>query len=289
MKTGDLHHQLAADARNLQQLKTLARDDPRAAIKGAAQQFEAFFMQMMLKSMRETLGQDGLFDSDQTRFYTGMLDEQMSQSLGSKGALGFAELLERQLAAGMPENSSASVPADGKFAPSESPVIANTSAKHSPPATAKDFVTSIWSHAGEASAATGIPAHLLVAHAALESGWGRSEPLHADGSPSFNLFGVKAGSSWKGDSVEVATTEYINGKPIATTARFRAYGSYREAFSDYAALIKSNPRFNGLQGVTNGTEFADSLQQSGYATDPMYSAKLLRIIQGNTLRNALLG
>jgi peptidoglycan hydrolase FlgJ len=315
MKAEDYTHRLAADARNLQELKALAKSDPREALKGAAQQFEAFFMQMMLKSMRETLAQDALTDSDQTRFYTGMLDQQMAQSMGSKGALGLAQILERQLGAALPETSAA---AAGKIdalpgvalppaieqalrnLPAAATVVENAAPsadllqKTVPAAAAgvsapRDFVGKTWPHAVEAAAATGIPAQFMVAHAALETGWGKSEIRRPDGSNSFNLFGVKAGRSWAGDTVEVATTEYVGGKPVATTERFRAYGSYREAFADYAALLRDTPRFNGLLGVADGTDFAKSLQQSGYATDPMYGAKLLRIIQGKTLRDALLG
>jgi flagellar protein FlgJ len=129
----------------------------------------------------------------------------------------------------------------------------------------------------------------MVAQAALETGWGRAELRRADGSPSYNLFNLKAGSGWKGPVVEVPVTEYANGRPYTETARFRAYGSYVEAFADYAGLLRESPRYAEVLGKTDGAAFARSLQQAGYATDPMYADKLTRIIGGATLRNALAG
>ena len=147
----------------------------------------------------------------------------------------------------------------------------------------------VWPHAVEAASSLGVQPHFLVAHAALESGWGKSEIRLPDGSSSFNLFGIKAGRGWQGASVEVPTTEYVNG--VAQTVRdsFRVYGSYGEAFQDYANLLRGNSRFSGVLGQQDGTQFARSLQQSGYATDPLYADKLSRIIGGATLRQALIG
>ena len=100
---------------------------------------------------------------------------------------------------------------------------------------------------------------------------------------------IESGRSWQGDTVEVQTTEYVNGEPVQMREKFRVYGSYAESFNDYANLIRNNARFSGVVGQTDGTQFARSLQQSGYATDPMYADKLSRIINGTTLRQALAG
>jgi len=132
-----------------------------------------------------------------------------------------------------------------------------------------------------------VPAHFLVAQSALESGWGKREIKAADGSPSFNLFGIKAGRSWSGPTAEVQTTEFVKGEAQSVRARFRVYGSYAEAFRDYAKVLSSNPRFAGVIGQQDGAQFARSLQQAGYATDPMYADKLARIISGPMLRQAL--
>ena len=145
----------------------------------------------------------------------------------------------------------------------------------------------MWPQAVEASRATGIPARFLVAQAALETGWGKYELKNADGSPSHNLFNIKAGKRWAGDTVSTATTEYSNGVATRENARFRSYGSYAESFRDYARLISSNPRYAAVLGQDDAAAFARGLQSAGYATDPLYADKLARIINGNTLRTAL--
>lgn len=317
---------LAADVRGAQDLRARMKTDPQAGLKAAAQEFEALFLQMMMKSMRAATPQDGLFESDASRFFTGMLDQQLAQNLSRSGGLGLAELLERQLgqqlgrslgqerdqqsgAAALP----GAVPAASLAAPlrPELPPVRGMGRSFSPPAqapaqrveaglaassaadatpqTPKAFVDQLWPHAVEASRATGIPPQFLVAHAALESGWGKRDIRNADGSPTYNLFGIKAGRNWSGKTAEVMTTEYIDGEPVRSPARFRAYGSYAEAFQDYAQLLRSNPRYGAVIGSQDGTEFARRLQQAGYATDPRYAEKLAGIIHGSTLRQALIG
>lgn len=138
-------------------------------------------------------------------------------------------------------------------------------------------------HALEASQTTGVPARFMLGQAALESGWGKREIRAADGTPSHNLFGIKAGSNWKGPVVETVTTEYVNGVAQKSVEKFRAYASYADAFRDYANLLSSNPRYAGVmaqaaQGM-NAEGFAQGLQRAGYATDPNYADKLSRIIK----------
>ena len=123
----------------------------------------------------------------------------------------------------------------------------------------------------------------MVAQAAHESGWGRREINHADGSPSYNLFGIKAGAGWRGPVAEVATTEYVGGVARKVTAKFRAYASYAESFADYARLMTSSPRYQGVLAADSANEFAQGLQRAGYATDPAYADKLTRVIN-TTLR-----
>ena len=124
----------------------------------------------------------------------------------------------------------------------------------------------------------------MIAQAAHESGWGRREIRNADGSPSNNLFGIKAGPSWKGAVAEVTTTEYIDGQPRKVTAKFRAYASAAESFADYARLMKTSPRYTGVLANASSAEgFAQGLQKAGYATDPAYAEKLARTIN-TTLR-----
>jgi peptidoglycan hydrolase FlgJ len=141
------------------------------------------------------------------------------------------------------------------------------------------FVEKVSAEAKTVAAQTGLPAEYMVGQAALESGWGRSEIKAADGTQSFNLFGIKAGRNWTGKTIEVTTTEYINGAPQKVKAKFRAYDSYAEGFADYAKLIQNNPRYAGVRQAGSATEFARALQQGGYATDPAYAQKLAGTIQ----------
>lgn len=143
-----------------------------------------------------------------------------------------------------------------------------------------DFVRKVWPHALLAERSTGVPAAFIVGQAALESGWGRREIRLADGSPSHNLFGIKATPAWQGPSVSASTTEYVAGQPTRQSERFRAYGSYSEAFQDWAALIARSPRYGSVMRSGGSVEaYAASMQRAGYATDPAYGAKLEKTIQ----------
>ena len=140
--------------------------------------------------------------------------------------------------------------------------------------------------ARQVEAQTGIPAGFLIAQAAHESGWGRRDIRHADGSPSHNLFGIKAGPGWKGAVAEVTTTEYINGRATKVKAKFRAYDSPEAAFADYARLMQNNPRYEQVMAKASSgdaRQWASGLQRAGYATDPAYADKLTRVIN-TTLR-----
>ena len=139
-----------------------------------------------------------------------------------------------------------------------------------PPTTAREFVNRCGPTPSKPVGPRAYP-QFLVAHSALESGWGRSEPRRADGGNSFNLFGIKAGKNWNGPTLDAVTTEYVDGQAQRVTEKFRAYGSYAEAFQDYAALLRNSPRFGAVIGSQDGTEFARRPQQAGYATDPAYA------------------
>jgi len=151
------------------------------------------------------------------------------------------------------------------------------------------FAAAVWPYAVAASRTTGIPPQFLLAHAALESGWGRHEPRFVDGRPSHNLFGIKAGGNWQGEAVEARTTEYVAGVAEQRVERFRAYASYAESFRDYARLLAESPRYAEVLGSRDATTFARGLQRAGYATDPAYADKLENLINGATLRQALIG
>ncbi|NTZ87003.1 flagellar assembly peptidoglycan hydrolase FlgJ [Burkholderia metallica] len=142
------------------------------------------------------------------------------------------------------------------------------------------FVDRLAAPAQAASATTGIPARFIVGQAALESGWGKREIRAADGSSSYNVFGIKANKSWTGRTVSALTTEYVNGTPRRVVAKFRAYDSYEHAMTDYANLLKNNPRYAGVLSASRSVEgFAHGMQKAGYATDPNYAKKLISIMQ----------
>jgi flagellar protein FlgJ len=268
---------LALDSQGLDKLRLQAKQSPEKALQGAAQQFEQVFLNMMLKSMREATPQDAMLDNDQTKMFTGMLDQQLSQSMSTGHGVGLADIMVRQLRhSSMNPDSikTESVPGTKSSIPS----AYNENFQ-------QDFVKKLMPHAEQASAETGIPAHLMVGQAALESGWGRREIKMPDGSNSHNLFGIKAGAGWNGKIAEVTTTEYHNGVANKQVEKFRAYGSYADAFKDYATMLSNNPRYSEVLKQGNSSQgFANAMQQAGYATDPHYGEKLSKVINSvNTL------
>lgn len=281
---------LAASAQSLDKLRAQSKQSPDQALRAAAKQFESVFMNMMLKSMRDATPQDGMFDSEQTKMFTGMLDQQLAQNMANRG-IGLADIMVRQLSKS--GSSGAATVLSGKLpasSPGKAPVVAanlptppNNSANALPSAYSESFqqsfVQRMTPYAVQASQETGVPAPLMMGQAALESGWGRREIKLPDGNNSYNLFGIKATGNWNGKVAEVTTTEYHNGIPHKQVAKFRAYGSYAEAFSDYANMLRNNPRYAPVVQKGQGAHAAaQALQRAGYATDPNYADKLVKVM-----------
>lgn len=320
------------DPRSFADLQRLAgQGNSPEALRAAAEQFEAVFMQMVFKAMRDATPQGGLFDSEHTRMFQSMHDQQLASDLSSRGkGMGLADAVFRQLGgeamqatrehgqigpdgrryfdlsdvARQPQLQviprPANPAAERRGAEESAATSADVAAPQALPATpagarrdipehVSGFVHKLRREAETAGRELGVPAHFLVAQAALETGWGRAELRRADGSPSHNLFNIKAGSGWKGDTVELPVTEYANGRAYTENARFRAYGSYAEAFRDYVALLRDNPRYADALGQQQPAGFAQGLAGGGYATDPQYADKLVRIIGGDTLGVAWAG
>ena len=285
----DVSGSLAVSAQSLDKLRMQAKQSPDQALKLVAQQFETVFMNMMLKSMRDATPQDGMFDSEQTKMFTGMLDQQLVQSMSRRG-VGLADIMIKQLsrsantdvaqsraqsALPTPVRTASVMPVS--YSDNFANVMKNSLSQPTP--LQQDFVRRMTPHAVQASQETGVPTHLVMGQAALESGWGRREIRLPDGSVSFNLFGIKAGGNWNGKVAEVVTTEYRNGIASKQVEKFRAYSSYTEAFSDYAHLLRDNPRYaQVLQSGHGNPELAHKLQQAGYATDPDYANKLVKVM-----------
>ncbi|WP_110689273.1 flagellar assembly peptidoglycan hydrolase FlgJ [Salinicola endophyticus] len=318
MTGNDLSSQFALDVQGIQKLKYSAGHSPQGSLKEAAKQFEAVFLQMMLKSMREATPKSDLLHSQQGDMLQSMQDQQWAQQLAGKG-FGLAEQLVTQLEssglpgtqrvqpqqedidkliAGIPRGiptpltNTLRTPVAGAeesdvVAPgSSTDQIATSVASLAGAATqfagraahVADFLTKLAEPAKRAEQASGVPAELILAQAALETGWGKREIPTEAGGNSHNLFGIKAGSAWQGKTTDIATTEYVNGRPIQTVDRFRVYDSYADAFADYAALIGDNPRYRNVVAATSPQQAAHAIQRAGYATDPNYADKLNRII-----------
>jgi len=286
-RIGSVSSGLAADSRSLEQLKRAAREDPRQAVKKVATQFEAMFMQRVLKSMREATVRSGLLDSQEQDLYREMLDQQVAQKIAASGT-GLSDLIARQLSRALPAVAATGTgPAHGPSAAASTASVAPaTIAAPSAPATPatdarqRDFMQQHWADAVRAQQLTGVPASFILGQAALESGWGSREIRGSDGRPSYNLFGIKAGAGWNGRTVQVMTTEYEAGVPQRGVQSFRAYDSYTSAFQDWALTIGRSHRYSAAVIPGAGASgFAFGMQQAGYSTDPTYGEKLARIIR----------
>ncbi|HEX8778425.1 MAG TPA: flagellar assembly peptidoglycan hydrolase FlgJ [Rhodanobacter sp.] len=271
---------------------------------------------------------NALGDSDAGKAYRDLFDQQLSVSLaqGGKG-LGIAQMLIRQLggtATPTPDGTGASIGTlagtgapmaasaagtaddpDGIGDPTRLPAtpdqfqrrLANVveagreigrSAMKWLPQDAQEFVRALAPYAEAAAQKLGLSVRTVLAQAALETQWGKHMPRNADGSTSFNLFGIKAGGSWDGRKVSVPTLEYEGGVAVRRHAQFRAYDSPAQSFKDYANLIASNPRYAAARGHGDDVRgFANALVRGGYATDPTYAAKISAVASSPQMRAAL--
>jgi len=273
-------------------LRRMAGQNDRAALEEVAGQFEALFIQTLLKNMREASLGDGLLGKDQAHeMYEGMLDQQLSMEMASGKGIGIAEMLVRQLGGAATEPMPQAAPSAPVSIPQ--PVVsgvrataAQAPAEVQPEEQAaadrfdspESFVEALWPHVQRAASRLGVDARAILAQAALETGWGKHVPEAPNGESSFNLFGIKADSRWDGSSVSKATLEFRDSIPRQERARFRAYASVGESVADYARFIKDNPRYAdvGRSGSTPEA-FGEALASAGYATDPAYAAKISRV------------
>ncbi len=281
------------------------KEGEQDALRAAARQFESIFTNMMLKSMREANQgfESNFMDSQNEKFYRQMLDEQMVSELSASGSMGLADMIVKQLTAAQGSDKSETAMRDAANSAVEyrrvdpkkareieqrliesgelsrpSRTVANTSTPtrfESP----ESFVSSMKPYAEKAAKALGIEPSLLLAQAALETGWGQKVVKNASGS-SNNLFNIKADRRWQGDKIATQTLEFYDNTPVKETAAFRSYSTYQDSFNDYVRFLNDNPRYvTALQQRVDSESFIRGIHRAGYATDPEYADKVLQVQQ----------
>ncbi len=272
------------------------KKDPNspAALHAVAQQVDALFLQMMLKSMRDANAAAGEGDSNEMGMYQDMFDKQIALTMSQHQDLGLGSLLTRQIAARAAAGGATPAPADDRTTPrpAAAPSSAAPPATSAPPTSmtqsAGEFVDQVLPSIRTAAQALGLNPLVLLAQAALETGWGKRMARTADGNPSLNLFGIKADDTWVGARAAANTLEYAGGVATQRQAAFRAYGSIEESVNDFANLLKNSPRYRHAAAAgPDAQAYVDGIGRSGYATDPEYAAKLNDILHGSTLRAAV--
>ncbi|MCW8901288.1 MAG: flagellar assembly peptidoglycan hydrolase FlgJ [Gammaproteobacteria bacterium] len=298
------------DFSGLNEMRANARVDPQASLKQVAKQFEGIFIQMMLKSMRDASMGDEIFDSDQSKLYRDMFDKQVALDMANNKGIGIADSLVRQLSKNVPDKAKAeqvdlhslqatrgnilpfsaermqTVDQDSVrgLSPYELPSIKPIADK-TQFNTTEEFTSHILPYAEKAAKELGVSPLVLVAQAALETGWGKAVTRHQDGSSSFNLFNIKADKRWDGEHVIKSTLEYDNGHAKYEKASFRAYDSYADSFDDYVNFLRTNSRYgDALRHDGNDQLYIEDLHKAGYATDPDYADKVLNILSRESIQ-----
>ncbi|KTF19584.1 flagellar assembly peptidoglycan hydrolase FlgJ [Pseudoalteromonas sp. 10-33] len=320
METNHLDKQNFFDLGNLDSLRKEAlssgdasTDASKAALKKAAAQFEAIFTQMLLKSMRKANeafeDKESPLNSSSVKFFEDMHDQQLSTELSSNGSLGLADLIVQQLSpdgktfmpgsvlrttndflsdmragSSLPHTQNeenAAINVQNNKADSKVP-----EASSAPFESTEEFVTTVWEHAKTAAQKIGLNPAVMVAQAALETGWGKHIINKSDGNSSNNLFNIKSDKSWDGEKASKVTLEFEEGTPVKKQASFRAYDSIKESVNDFVDFLTQNPRYQeALQNTAKPSDFLDSLQRAGYATDPNYADKIKKVLNSAQLKD----
>jgi flagellar protein FlgJ len=263
------------------------KKDPNSpqALRAVAQQVDALFLQMMLKSMRDAGADVGGGDSNEMGMYQDLFDKQIALTLSRHQELGMGALMTRQLGAPAAPVAPATVPAT-----LAAPAAPRTgSALETVPSTqsAGEFVDRVFPSIRAAAESLGLNPLAMLAQAALETGWGKRMARTADGSPSLNLFGIKADDAWGGARAAARSVEYAGGIATLKHAAFRAYGSIEESVADFADLLRHSPRYRQAAAAGRDAQaYVDGIGHSGYATDPRYAEKLSEILNSQALRTA---
>jgi len=313
---------LYTDFSDLHELKYNKSIDEKTRLEAVAKQFEGIFLQMMLKSMRDANMGDDLFDSDQSKMYQDLFDKQISLELAGKSGFGLADMMVRQMdkTQADPANKEktlsdyqrntikAAESITGRSVPAMDPIqvtrvkasneniktedISETEASKETQEKTWDspesFIKSMIPHARAVASKLGLNPAFIVAQAALETGWGAHIMKTANGGSSNNLFGIKAGNSWQGGTVQSNTLEFRDGIMKQEKATFRSYPSLGDAFSDYASVLTENSRYKNVVNSGNDVDqFTSNLSKAGYATDPVYAEKIKTIVQSDRMKSIM--
>lgn len=300
-----------------QDAKSGDKASKEAALDQAAKQFESIFMQMLMKSMRkaqDVLASDSPFNSESTKFYRDMHDQQMSLEMSNNGSLGLSELIVRQL--GGDDNfkphtilrSDGNLDSRGSVRITQSALLTNRNLVNDPTAKQdpekdrqtngsaaaqmasllqsptfeqpKDFVSALTADAKRVQEKIKVPFEVVIAQAALETGWGQKIIKTDSGESSNNLFNIKADSRWAGDKTHKETLEFENGAMVKKREPFRVYETIGESVNDYLNLLTGSERYQGaLEKAENVEQFLHGIQGAGYATDPDYAKKIMATLR----------
>jgi flagellar protein FlgJ len=300
-----------------QDAKSGDKASKEAALDQAAKQFESIFMQMLMKSMRkaqDVLASDSPFNSESTKFYRDMHDQQMSLEMSNNGSLGLSELIVRQL--GGDDNfkphtilrSDGNLDSRGSVRITQSALLTNRNLVNDPTAKQdpekdrqtngsaaaqmasllqsptfeqpKDFVSALTADAKRVQEKIKVPFEVVIAQAALETGWGQKIIKTDSGESSNNLFNNKADSRWAGDKTHKETLEFENGAMVKKREPFRVYETIGESVNDYLNLLTGSERYQGaLEKAENVEQFLHGIQGAGYATDPDYAKKIMATLR----------
>ncbi|MFW8590251.1 flagellar assembly peptidoglycan hydrolase FlgJ [Glaciecola sp. 2405UD65-10] len=292
------------DLGSLDTLRAAAKSGDDGALEEAAKQFEAIFVQMLLKSMRQAqdaiADKDSPFNSDQVKFYRDMHDQQLATNLSTNGSIGLADVIVQQMGINNGVMPSGAVRSDGDLSilnrervltrqQNEDAILgAQGATKAAVFDTPKAFVENLYPQALEAAEKLNIDPKALIAQAAVETGWGKHVIQQSNANSTHNLFGIKADSRWQGEKAVVDTLEYVNQLPERQRAAFRSYQDFASSLNDYADFVQSNPRYEqALEKTQSPNEYFSALQEAGYATDPKYADKVMSVYEGSLLNDLM--
>lgn len=224
----------------------------------------------------DTASQDDRVDLNQSR-----TEQMLNRAFDNAGNLAASAVLGQ--AQGLSGSGERPPEAPVALAPVKTPAPVLASRFDTP----ESFVEKLMPLAEQVSQEIGVDPKVLLAQAALETGWGKHLVQRGDGSSSFNLFNIKADSRWQGDRAAAVTLEYRDGVAQKERAAFRAYDNFEASFRDYIDFLKSSPRYQqALEQADNPVEYLRQLQQAGYATDPRYADKIANILDGELLADS---